>query len=379
MRIAMIGVKGIPAKWGGMEKYVEEIGSRLVQRGHEVTVFGSRWYCANYKEDYYKGIRIRRMPTIHSQAADALSNAFMAAISIILGNYDIVHFHGYASYYFVIPLRLLGHKTVVTTHGLADAEWANPKYGKLGHFIIRLAGGIGIRHANRISTVARYWQKTIREKFRIDPEVLPGGLDEPVQLPARIINDKYGLTSGDYILFLGRIDPIKRVDWVTRLSLTDNAIKLVIAGGTQDESTRGYLEGIITEASGNDQVIFTGPVFGDEKSELLSNCKFLVNPSSSEGLPITVLEAMSYGRCCVASNIPAHKEIIDDGLTGFLFDWKSMEDFQLKVKDVSMLSAFALKTIGLRAKLQTASQYDWDRTAQLTEDVYKGLINDQKR
>ena len=86
VKIAIVGLKGIPAKWGGIEKYVEEVGKRLVKRGHEVTVFGSRWFCQDYSNKTYKGINIRRLPVINLQATDALSNAFLAMIAVAGGS-----------------------------------------------------------------------------------------------------------------------------------------------------------------------------------------------------------------------------------------------------------------------------------------------------
>jgi glycosyltransferase involved in cell wall biosynthesis len=370
----MVGTKGIPAKWGGIEKYVEEVGKRLVQRGHEVTVFASRWYCKDYTGDFYEGIRIIRVPALHLQATDALSNSFFAFLRILIQPFDIVHFHGYASYYFVAPVRVLGKIAVVTTHGLVDASWENPKYGGFAHRMLRMAGSIGLKRAHCVTTVAPYWKRRIKDVFHVDACVLPAGLDKADYRAPRIIKERYGLETGGYVLFLGRTDPIKRVDWVSRLRPDQGGLKIVIAGGAQDEPTRKYLAALRSNVGQDPRVIFTGPVVGEEKAELLSNCRFFVNPSTSEGLPITVLEAMSYGRCCVASDIPAHREIIDHGKTGFLFKAESADAFQELVKGVSQLSSKDLEAIGAIAKNRIAGEYNWGRTTDLTEEIYGGLL-----
>jgi glycosyltransferase involved in cell wall biosynthesis len=374
MRIAMLGTKGIPAKWGGIEKYVEEVGKRLAERGHEVTVFASRWYCRDYTGDSYKGIRIIRVPALHLQATDALSNSFFAFLRILIQPFDIVHFHSYGSYFFVAPVRALGKNTVVTSHGLIDASWENPKYGGFAHRVLRTAGSIGLRRAHCVTTVAAYWKERIEDAFHVDACVLPAGLDKADFRAPRIIRERYGLETGSYLLFLGRIDPIKRVDWVSGLR-SQGGLKIVIAGGAQDEPTGKYLAELQGKVAQNPRVIFTGPVTGEEKAELLSNCRFFVNPSTSEGLPITVLEAMSYGRCCVASDIPAHREIIEHGKTGFLFEVGSADAFRELVEAVSRHSPEDLGAIGAVAKNRIGGEYNWGRTTDLTEEIYGGLLD----
>jgi glycosyltransferase involved in cell wall biosynthesis len=377
LRIAFIGLKGIPAKWGGMEKYVEEVGKRLVKRGHEVTVFGSRWYCGDYEEKYYEGMRLVKVPTLHLQATDALSNALFASLCTLLRPFNIVHFHNYASYIFAVPLRLLGKTVVVTTHGLVDSNWINPKYSLFAHSVIKNAGAIGLRRAHCVTTVADYWRIRIKDEFNIDAFVLPSGIDEAVHCEPRVILEKYGLETAKYILFLGRIDPIKRVDWVSNLNLTDRNVRIVIAGDAQDESTKSYFTWIKRKALDRPQVLFTGNVVGREKAELLSNCRLFLNPSSSEGLPLTVLEAMSYERCCLGSDIPAHREIIEDGRTGFLFQGDQAIRFEELVNQVLSLPETEISAIGANAKRQISNTYNWDRTAELTEQVYRGVLNEQ--
>lgn len=377
MKIAMIGTKGIPANWGGIEKYVEEIGQRLVQRGHEVTVFGSNWYCKEYPHQHYKGMRLVRVPAIHFQATDALSNALFASMYCMFRDYDVVHFHNFSSYIFVPFLNLMGKTTVLTTHGL-DSQWANPKYNHFAQSVIKNAGAVGLRRAHCVTTVANFWKTRIKEEYGRDAHVLPSGMDKPVRLSPKIIKDKYGLVANEYVLFMGRIDPIKRIDWLLDAWSGNDLVKLVIAGGAQDVQTRAYLSKLVSSSGHSNRVIFTGQVVGEEKAELLSNCRFFVNPSSSEGLPISVLEAMSYERCCLASDIPAHKEVINDGKTGFLFDQYSRDMLAQALNRISTMTVSELESVGLRGKEQVSSEYDWDRTAHLTEQIYKGLINGNK-
>jgi glycosyltransferase involved in cell wall biosynthesis len=374
-------LKGIPAKWGGMEKYVEEVGKRLVQRGHEVTVFGSRWYCPSSGGNGYLGMKVRPVPTLHFQATDALSNALTSSLLIIPGDYEIVHFHGYASYYFIPLLKAFGKKSVITAHGV-ESGWDNPKYNSFARSVVKRAYMTGLRKADAITSVAGHLSAKIHQMTRIAAEVMPSGLDEVNNKKAQIIKDKYGLKGLDYILFLGRIDPIKRVDWL--LDFTDivgSTIKIVIAGGSQDSSTNAYYQSMIQRASGNSQIIFTGPVTGDLKAELLSNCLCMLAPSQYEGLPITVLEAAAYARCCLASDIPAHKEIIEDGVNGFLFPSDSKKQFLDSMKKIISLTAASLLNIGSEARRTGMKKFNWDKTTDQFEYLYNNLLygKDRKR
>ncbi len=379
LNIAMIGTKGIPAKWGGIEKYIEEIGCRLARRGHTVTVFGSKWYCGDYAEDTYLGMRIFRVPTVHLKATDALTNAFFATMVIAAGNYDIVNFHGYASYYFAPLAGRKGKLTVVTAHGV-ESGWDNPKYGFLARKIIKQAFRIGLTRADLVTTVAEHLKVTIQEKFNIEAHVLPSGLDKVDFQPAAIIKQKYNLKGLDYLLFLGRIDPIKRVDWLLDLpaKLSEN-LKIVIAGGPQDTSTEAYYHELTGKSKDLSNIIFTGAVSGDEKAELLSNCLMFLAPSSYEGLPITVLEALAHARCCVASQIPAHCEVVEDGLTGFLFPRNDKSAFIRLVNQLITKPKEYIASVGDRANKRAAAKLNWDKTSVLYEQLFWSLIDEKTR
>ncbi len=363
LKIAMVGTKGIPAKWGGIEKYVEEISTRLVLRGHKVTVYGSNWYCNGTFPGMNLGIRIVKVPSLNFKATDALSNSALASFFAAIEKFDIINFHGYASYLFVPLLKMTGKLTLVTTHGI-ESGWDNPKYGLSGRSILRSAFRIGVKHADMVFTVANHLKSGLERKYNVKSEVLPSGLDETESLIPNLICRKYGLSGMDYVLFIGRIDPIKRVEWMLDLSnaFKENSLKIVIAGGPQDASTETYYEELLIKAKRNSRVIFTGPVHGTEKAELLGNCRFLINPSEYEGLPITILEAISQSRCCLASNIPAHAEVIENGETGFLFPSNHKDQFISIARKIAAAPRENLDSVGLKAKETLEMVFNWDHT-----------------
>lgn len=380
MRIAMLGTKGIPAKWGGIEKYVEEVGKRLVERGHEVTVFGTRWYSGEYREKTYLGMKICSVPTLHVQATDAVCNALLSSIVVMKNGYDIVHFHGHSSYCVMPLVRKAGKVAVITVHQIESA-WDNPKYNSFGQKVIKSMFVKGVRDADRITTVANYLRSQIKAEFSRDSEVVPSGIEAAQREQPRIIREKYGLTGEDYFLFLGRIDPVKRVDWLLdllpQLKAHRTAWKIVIAGGAQDSTTGAYLRRLQAAGAEEGACLFTGPVQGQEKAELLSNCLGFVMPSGKEGLPITLLEAMAYGRCCLASDIPAHREVIEDGISGLLFDSLDKADYAARFDCLLSLSEVRRTEMGKAAGEHVRENFDWDQTVDRLETVYSDGLNNK--
>jgi glycosyltransferase involved in cell wall biosynthesis len=376
IKIAFLGCKGIPAKWGGIEKYIEEIGTRLADRGHDVTVFGSKWYCAQYRGALYRGIHLQRVSSIRFQATDALTNALNASLAIMKNVYDIVHFHGLASYYTIPMVKMTGKITVATAHAM-ESNWDNVKYNRLGRLVIKKAFETGMKHAHCVTTVAEHLKEKIKKDYSRNALLLPSGLDRVEPHKPDIIRKKYGLQGQDYLLFLGRIDPIKRPEWVLELAqVLDKRIKLVIAGGPQDAMTEIYLNDLKNKAAAFTNIIFTGSVIGNEKAELFSNCRLFLAPSLDEGLPLTVMEAIAYGKCCVVSDIPAFRSIIENDVSGFIVSKTSIENFVFTVSNL-MQSQQRLTLIGKEAKRRIISKFDWNGTTEKTEQLYFKLLDNK--
>jgi glycosyltransferase involved in cell wall biosynthesis len=321
-----------------------------------------------------------RVPAIKWQATDALSNGFLSVMSMISKNYDVAHFHGYASYYFVPLLLGRGIKTVITAHGY-ESGWDNPKYGRSARYIIKKGYETGIKHGSRIISVANHVSEKIKNNYGIGAEVISSGIDSPHFRSPNIIKDKYGLNGGDFVLFLGRIDPIKRIDWIVNAaSQNSHDFRFVIAGGTQNRETEKYYKRLMEQSErAGARVIFTGPVDGEIKYELLSNCHIYVAPSRDEGLPIALLEAMSYGRLCVASDIPAHREVMENEVSGYLFRSDDQKHFSETLFNILKMKAQTLSSISSRAQQEISVRYSWDKAAASYERVYNELLADDVR
>ena len=232
----------------------------------------------------------------------------------------------------------------MTAHGV-ESGWDNPKYGLVARYILKRGFRRGTTRAHCVTAVARHLQDKIQSQFGVTALLTPSGVNEQQALPPKLIREKYGLNGADYLLFLGRIDPIKRVDWLIDLAVTlPPSVKIVIAGGPQDSTSADYLHRLRLKCSDGRSCIFTGPVTGQEKAELLSNCMAFITPSKNEGLPVSLMEALSIGKCCIASDIEGHQEVIRNGVTGFLFDQGNKDEFFMTVKKVLDLPASESET-----------------------------------
>ena len=364
MKVAMIGQKGIPAKDGGVEKHVEEIAERLVKSGHQVTVYYRNTYM-DTKSTEYKGIRLKCIKTIKNKNLDAIVYTFKATIDALKEDFDIYHYHalGPASLCF-IP-KLFGEKVIVTVHGL---DWQRGKWGRFGKAYLKFGECITGKFGNKIISVSEnlkgYFIKKYNRKEN-DVIFIPNGVNiYKKELPELIKG--YGLEKDNYILYLARIVPEKGCHYlIEAFNNLSTDKKLVIAGGTS--FTDDYLKKIKSMVKDNTKVIFTGNVDGLLKEELFSNCYIYLLPSDIEGMPLTLLEAMSYRKCCLVSDIPENKNVIkNNGITfakGNIDDLKEKIEYLLSNEDL-------VRSMGESAFVDIKDNYNWDYVINKMEKVY---------
>lgn len=367
MNISYIGLKGIPAKWGGIEVYVEEVSKRLAERGHVVNVYSRRWYNDSIKE--YQGINIITTPTLAFRATDAILHGLSSSIHSCFTGCDIVHYHGLFSYFFSFLPRLAGKKVVGTIH---SADLLNPKWSSFDRAVIRAGYWFALRVPHRVTVVARYMKELL--KIKNDALEAPGGIDiRDRREPDMML--EYGLKRNGYVLFIGRFEEQKRIDWIIRAykECGKQDIKLVIAGGSSHSGGHDY-DGYLRRLAGDDRnIIFTGYVSGALKEEFLSNALLMVLPSFVEGMPITLVEGLSYGLNCLVSDIPAHKEFIGQGLVySFSGEYEDfLGEFKLVIDGIS--SSDPEQKRGERREY-VLKNYTWDNTVDKLEDLYLQLV-----
>lgn len=369
VRIAMIGLRGVPATWGGVEHHVEQLGSRLARRGHRVTVFNRSNYLPN-RWRHYQGMRLRTLPTLATKHTEAIAHSLLATLDTALHDFDIVHYHALGPGLCSPVARVLGRAGVVQTiHGLDNrrAKWGGP-----AQRILDAAEWLSPRVPHETIVVSSALQQHFRDRHGAAVSWIPNGVTPGVRRPADRISTRWGLRPG-YVLFVGRLVPEKAPDLLVR-AYRDVAgdRPLVIAGDSS--FTDDYVDGLRRAAAADPRVQLLGYVYGDDLAELYSNAGVFVLPSALEGLPLTLLEAASYGTPVVASDIPPHVEVLaPGGPARRMFGSGSVDDLA-RVLSGALAHGDEERAAAEDLRADVISRYDWDRAVELTEAVYERCL-----
>ena len=371
MKIAMIGQRGVPATFGGVERHVEELGARLAADGHEVVVFCRRGY-GESEPERYRGMRLVHQHTVDSKHLESFVASGTATVATLGRGYDVVHYHAVGPGLFSPIVRgLSGARVVQTIHGL-DGERA--KWG---------------RGAERAAALRDLAQRSRAAPDDRRLEVAPAGLSGPLRArdrahrqrhpgghpaSAAAITERWGLTRGSYVLSVGRLVPEKAPEHLlAAFADVPGDTRLVLAGGSSH--TDEYVRQLHSMAASDPRVIMAGYVYGAELEELYSNAAVFVLPSLLEGLPLTLLEAASYGRSIVVSDIPPHVEVVGScGPGARLFPTgdipaltKALTEALQAPRDEERAGAEALSA-------RVRATYSWDRATSETEALYAELV-----
>lgn len=376
MKIAMIGQKGIPSRAGGVEIHVEELAAGLVEAGVEVDVYCRRYCCKNRVKEH-RGIHLFYIPTISTKHLDAIIYTFLATIVALGKGYDVFHYHACGPSSLCWIPKLFGKKVVCTTHGL---DWKRAKWGAIGQDYLKFGEKIIGKYADEIIVLNDPMKEYFWDTYGRETNVIPNGVEAPAILEAEIIKEKWGLEKESYILFLGRLVPEKGIHYLIeayqRLH-TDK--KLVIAGGSSHSDD--YVERLAAMSIDNDNIIMTGFVSSKTLEELYSNAFLYVLPSDVEGLPISLLEAMSYKRCCLTSDIEENTTTSMNN--AFSFKKGNVQDLYEKLREIEELPREEIVKIGEQAGAYVLNKYRWknvvDKTLAVYEDVqishcYRNLL-----
>lgn len=367
----MIGHKRFGSREGGVEVVVTELARRMVALGHEVTCYdrGGKDVMTGEKslgERIVNGVRVVPVRTIDAKGMAALSSSFFATLTAIKDKPDVIHYHAEGP---CVPLPLASHtgiRTVATIHGL---DWQRAKWGRLASAYIKLGEKNAAKCADEVIVLSRSAQRYFRDAYGRETVVIPNGIDAKKPRFAHVIKERWGLEKGSYILFLGRLVPEKRSELLIEAfrGLTTDK-RLVIAGGGSD--TTIYETALRQAAEGDSRIIFTGFVQGETLAELYSNAYCYVLPSDVEGMPISLLEAMAYGCCCVTSDIPECADVVAD--TGATFARGDSESLR-HILDSLLSDCGRTRALGLTARKRASESFGWGSFVRWTLEVYEDM------
>ncbi len=368
IRVAMIGQKGFPAIHGGIEKHVAELAARLGPMGFAVDIFSRPHYSQMHGDSGIPGVTVTRLPSIPTKHLDAISHTILATGQVLLRDVDIVHYHALGPGLLSGVPRWLGRaRTVVTVHGL---DWQRDKWGGFARRVLQVGETASVAFPSATIVVSRALREYYLEKHRRTTFYIPNGIVDPEPRP-RALLDEQGF-GNRFVLFVGRLVPEKGCHllleaWNGLPADLRQQVQLVIAGDAG--FTPGYVDSLKKMAPAG--VKFLGYVHGPVLEELFTSAEIMVLPSTLEGLSITLLEGMSYGRCCLVSDIPPNVEaaggcaqLFPSGQAGALRG--SLEKLLTEPEK--------RETLGQAAHRHVLDNYSWDKVADSTAELYRDLV-----
>jgi exopolysaccharide biosynthesis WecB/TagA/CpsF family protein len=373
LRIAMIGHKRIPSREGGVEIVVEELAVRMAALGHKVDVYnryGHHVSGKKYDQEYgwkgrkfYKGVRVYIVPTFRRSSLNAIVYSFFATIRALFGHYDVIHYHAEGPCAMLWLPKLFHKKLVVTVHGL---DWQRAKWGNFASFVIKFGERMAAGYADEVIVLSENVKRYFKDTYGREVTYIPNGISRPQRRQPRLITEQYGLEKDGYFLFLARIVPEKGLHYlIEAFRDIDTDKKLVIAGGSSQAV--GYMEQIHNMAAQDERIIMTDFVQGQLLEELYSNAYAFVLPSDVEGMALSLLEAMSYGTCCLVSDICENTEVTED---------KAFQFAKGDVKDLRRQLVYLLEHPDEVRKYADESsdficgKYNWDEVVEETLSCY---------
>lgn len=368
LKIAMIGQKKVPSRLGGVEVAVEALAVRMAARGHQVTLYncyrrGLRKEKGVKRRWKYKGVWIREVMVPNIRGISTVWGTFVATVLAVIGKYDCIHYHAEGPAAMAVFPKLFGIRTIVTIHGL---DWKRSKWGSGASWYLRHGEKTAVLCADEIIVLSESAHKYFMEQYHRDTIVIPNGIERPEKYEANLITQYWGLERDKYILYLGRIVPEKGIENLIRAYLkvkTDK--KLVIAGGESD--TKTFYKKMQEIAKEDSRILFTGFVGGKVLGELYSNCYLYCLPSELEGMPLSLLEALSYGCCCLCSDISECTEVLQN--KGFLFEKQNASDLG-RMLQILCDDSQKVERSREMAVNSLFENYDWEKITEETLALY---------
>lgn len=350
---------------GGIETYMKSLCPLIAEKGNEVILYTEGGF---FEKEKYKNFNIIKLPSLKSKLLNKIILGIIATLhsTIFNRNVNIYHYNANASALFSFLPRILFKKVVFQGHGL---EWKRAKWSRFSQFLIKKLDDFVISINNNITMVSQEQSDYIYAQYNKKSTTITSGVTISDKIYDKKILNKFTLEENNYILYIGRLVQEKKADVLIEAYLKSNLdIKLVIAG--DDLNEKNFIDSLKKQAINNKNIIFMGAVYDDDKEALIQNCKLFCIPSELEGLPITLLEAMSYKKICIASDIEANKEALGD--TGVFFEVNNIDDLSKKL--IATFNNYEnLEDLKEHAYSRINKYFTWDKIANQFINYYKSI------
>ena len=369
IKVLVLGLRGFPDVPGGVETHAENLYPLIVDTGIDVFCVTRSPY---HDQKEWNGVRFVRVWAPRSKYLEAIVHSFLAVIRAAFIRPDVVHVHAVGPS-IVVPLaRLFGLRVVVTHHG---PDYDREKWNSLAKRVLRFGEWAGMKFSNQRIVISPVIEQLVRQRYGVDSTIIPNGVRLPALDADAALLEKHALEAGKYVLIVSRFVPEKRhmdlIDAFERAAVP--GLKLALVGDADHPDA--YERALKERAAANPDVVLTGYLGGSELQAVFQHASVFVLPSSHEGLPISLLEALSFGLPCVASDIGANTSVgLDEDA---YFELGNIDQLAEKIAEV------AGRTWGSAERNATrqwvAERYDWHDIARQTADVYRAAITGSKR
>ena len=360
MKIAIMGIRGIPANYGGFETFAEELSARLVKRGHQVTVYG-RSNIITYDKEYYKGVRLVLLPTISHKYFDTVAHTFLSVIYGCFKKYDVVLICNAANSLFSFIPRLAGQKVIVNVDGI---ERKRKKWNKIAKMYYLISEYLSTFLPNEIVADARVIQDYYLDRYNKKSFYIAYGADTN-KVPTKDILNKFNLKSDEYVLYVSRLEPENNAHLLIKAyEKVKSDKKLVIVGDAP------YAKDYIRELkkTKDPRIIFTGFVFGQGYKEFQCNAYCYVHGTVVGGTHPALIEAMGFGNCVLVADTPENHEVVADA--GMFFDPNKVDDLREKLQFI-VDNPQVRKSYREKGEERIRTYYHWDKISTDYEALFQ--------
>ncbi len=363
MRIAITGIRGIPANYGGFETLIEELAPRLVKRGHDVTVYG-RSNAIDFNKEFYKGVRIKILPTISHKYLDTVVHTFLCVIHSFFKRYDLIFICNAANSIFSFLPRISGKKVVVNVDGI---ERKRKKWNWFGKQWYSLGEKFSVLFPNEIVSDAKVIKQYYKEKYCKDSVFISYGAHVGKTSTMAVLKH-FGLSAGEYFLYVSRLEPENNAHLVIKAFEKTSTDKKLVIIGWAPYSNR-YISSL--KKTKDKRIVFTGYVFGKGYKEFQSHAYCYIHATEVGGTHPALIEAMGAGNCVIANGTPENIEVLN--ARGLIFEKNDVEDLREKMQFV-VDNPNIIIDFGKRAQERIKSKYNWDLVADKYEKLFLELI-----
>jgi glycosyltransferase involved in cell wall biosynthesis len=365
LKIAMIGIKAIPAKNGGFETAVDALSRGMVAAGHEVTVY-NRSGMTDYPYDDYEGVQLVTLPTIKSKNLSTIDHAFLSSMHVAFHRVDVVHYFITGTTLFAPIPRILGMKVVCSVDG---TDWQRGKWGKLARWYLQLSESLAVLFSNALVSDSKDVQRYYASVHHTESALITYGIRE-MDASGHEWLDCFGLQPRDYVLFVGRLVPENNIHHLIRaFEQTRTSKKLVIVG--DDPWEKEYVRGL--KSTKDPRVIFTGGVYDQGYAQLQSNAYLFVLPDEVGGTHPALVEAMGFANCVLVNDTASNVEVIGDA--GFSYRGSDgAQDLAMSLQKLldrpELVEEFRIKAVE-RAR----ANYRWEAVVRDHLDLYRAVLD----